>query len=65
MTEEPTLLELIRSKGLAMKGLGWGKHIGWTTDEDLVRELIEIENVTVKNGYNATGPRGWEISIPC
>lgn len=56
------LLEAVRTEGVAMGSLYVGKHMGFTTDERLVARCRDL-GATISPCYNATGPRGWEISF--
>ena len=55
------LVDLARQHGVAMGSKHGGRLIGWTLSEDAAI-LLRQHGATVTTGYNATGPKGWEIA---
>jgi len=58
------LLEYARSLGVPMRAIHAGRHIGWTTNPDVVQPLKDAgATVMVCRGVFDTDVQGWEVSF--
>lgn len=56
-------IDYARSLGIAMGSIQSRRVIGWTTNQQAADAMRDREGVTVSDGYNSIGPKGWEVMV--